>query len=130
MYAPPKHLQNNFVQRLGTTQREYKTTMAKAVVGLNHRVVVSHITFTTTHSPDFNVNRPDTSPDTYTPCPMCTTPRTLTREIIVNPIKRLFKRRSVATQAQMNSLYKPPKFDMESRYAFLLQACLFAFGVK
>ncbi|CBJ32340.1 conserved unknown protein [Ectocarpus siliculosus] len=46
---------------------------------------------------------------------------TLVGEIIVNPVKRLFKRRSVATQAQMNSLYKPPKFDMESRYAFLLQ---------
>ncbi|CAM9493483.1 unnamed protein product [Ectocarpus sp. 4 AP-2014] len=54
---------------------------------------------------------------------------TLVGEIIVNPIKRLFKRRSVATQAQMNGLYKPPKFDMESRYAFLLQACLFAFDV-
>ena len=39
----------------------------------------------------------------------------------MKPIKRLFKRRSVATQAEMNNLYKPPKFDMESRYAFLLQ---------
>lgn len=44
-----------------------------------------------------------------------------TREIIVKPIKRLVKRRSVATQAQMNNLYMPPKFGMESRYAFLLQ---------
>lgn len=55
-----------------------------------------------------------------------------TRELIVKPIKRLFKRRSVATQSQMNSLYKPPKFSMESRYAFLLQVCTVAtiFGVE
>ncbi|CAN0453193.1 unnamed protein product, partial [Hapterophycus canaliculatus] len=46
---------------------------------------------------------------------------TLVGEIIVKPIKRLIKRRSVATQTQMNNLYKPPKFSMESRYAFLLQ---------
>eukprot|EP00903_Cladosiphon_okamuranus_P011141 g10515.t1 len=47
--------------------------------------------------------------------------QTLVGEIIVKPVKRLFKRRSVATQAEMDKLYKPPKFDMESRYAFLLQ---------
>lgn len=39
----------------------------------------------------------------------------------MKPLKRLYKRRSVATQAEMNNLYKPPKFEMESRYAFLLQ---------
>ena len=43
------------------------------------------------------------------------------RELIVKPIKRWIKQRSVPTQAQMNNLYKPPKFSMESRYAFLLQ---------
>eukprot|EP00752_Nemacystus_decipiens_P003601 g3320.t1 len=46
---------------------------------------------------------------------------TLVGEIVVKPIKRFFKQRSVATQSEMNNLYKPPKFDMESRYAFLLQ---------
>jgi len=45
------------------------------------------------------------------------------RELVVKPIKRWIKRRSVPTQAQMNNLYKPPKFSMESRYAFLLQVC-------
>ena len=43
------------------------------------------------------------------------------RELVVKPIKRWIKQRSVPTQAQMNNLYKPPKFSMESRYAFLLQ---------
>lgn len=28
----------------------------------------------------------------------------------------------------MNNLYKPPKFDMESRYAFLLQVGVNSFG--
>lgn len=51
----------------------------------------------------------------------------------MKPIKRLIKRRSVATQAEMNNLYKPPKFSMESRYAFLLQVWViqtFAFVVE
>lgn len=53
LYAPPYHLQNIFVQRLGKTQREVNAAMAKAVVTLNHGVVVPHIAFTTIHCHQF-----------------------------------------------------------------------------
>ncbi|CAM9337762.1 unnamed protein product, partial [Discosporangium mesarthrocarpum] len=45
----------------------------------------------------------------------------LIMEVVVRPLLRLFKRRSAATQAQLNNLYRPPDFSMETRYAFLIQ---------
>ena len=44
------------------------------------------------------------------------------RELIIKRILRFIKRRSVATQKELDDLYKPPKFSIESRCAFLLQA--------
>ncbi|CAM9095385.1 unnamed protein product, partial [Phaeothamnion confervicola] len=46
----------------------------------------------------------------------------LASALVVQPLKRLARRRSCASQRELDRLYKPPTFSIELRYATLLQA--------
>jgi len=48
----------------------------------------------------------------------------LAKCLVVNPLKKFVKRRNAITQDQLDKLYESPKFEIETRYAFVLN-CVF-----
>jgi len=48
----------------------------------------------------------------------------LIKALVVFPLKRCFKRSSAVNQEEMNKLYEPPVFQIETRYGYLL-SCVF-----